>query len=540
MEKYLKSVTKQNTKKILEQMDEPIYKLDESLEIGIFCYVKNKNQNIPVLITNTKVINEKEYKTGIKVSINNVSKIIELTEKRYINNEYNLSIIEIKKKSCNDINFLELDDKLYEEESEMYYDKESIYVLHYNKNNNISVTYGIIYDINKSQIICSSNFKSYSNLNGFPIFNLTNNKLIGIYKNMSSYFIKGIFLKSLISNFIKEYNKKPNLIYISIDVGKEDINKDIYFLDNQEYEDKDGKKCYHDNLKELNEFNTKLFINEKEGKYSKYFIPKVEGQYNIKIQFNINLTNSSFMFAGCKTIKNISFINFNRKQITNMKYMFSNCENIKKINLFSFNTINVTDMSKLFYNCKRLKSLNLLSFNTKKVIDMNNMFYCCNNLENLNISSFNTKNVINMECLFYECFKLKFLDLSIFDTKNVTNMSWMFSYCENLTNVNLDSFNTKKVNNMSFMFYKCKNLKELNISSFDIKNVNNIESMFEQCESLKILNANSFDIKNVKNMKNLFFKCNNLITINCNIKKPIEIHMLFNGSSSGIKKNIIF
>ena len=70
-------------------------------------------------------------------------------------------------------------------------------------------------------------------------------------------------------------------------IEKDDINKDIYFLDNTV-----GKyliygkieEHYHDNLKELNEKNTELYINNIRYKYSKYFKPKEEGIYQIKLK----------------------------------------------------------------------------------------------------------------------------------------------------------------------------------------------------------------------------------------------------------------
>ena len=91
-----------------------------------------------------------------------------------------------------------------------------------------------------------------------------------------------------------------------------------------------------DNLKELNESNTKLFINDKERPFKKYFYPEYQGYYNINILFTINLTDCSYMFAGCKNIKKINLNSFNTKYITNMKYMFYKCEKLKNINLFSF------------------------------------------------------------------------------------------------------------------------------------------------------------------------------------------------------------
>ena len=40
-------------------------------------------------------------------------------------------------------------------------------------------------------------------------------------------------------------------------------------------------------MKELNESNTKVYINDKEIKYTKYFSPTKEGIHKIKIKFNI-------------------------------------------------------------------------------------------------------------------------------------------------------------------------------------------------------------------------------------------------------------
>ena len=49
-------------------------------------------------------------------------------------------------------------------------------------------------------------------------------------------------------------------------------------------------------LTELNDSNTKLFINNKECKFDKYFEPQKEGIYKIKIIFNFYMTNCNFMF----------------------------------------------------------------------------------------------------------------------------------------------------------------------------------------------------------------------------------------------------
>ena len=166
--------------------------------------------------------------------------------------------------------------------------------------------------------------------------------------------------------------KETNEIKISLIINEKDINKEIYFLDNYD-------SC-HDNLKELNELNTKIYIDndEKNHEYKKYFKPKEKKEYEIKLKFNINLTDCSYMCAGCKNIKKITFINFNTKNVTDMKYMFYKCENLKKIN-------------------------NILAFDTKNTKNIDYMFYCCHNLVNLDLSSFDLKNIRNTKSIFCNC-----------------------------------------------------------------------------------------------------------------------------------------
>ena len=101
----------------------------------------------------------------------------------------------------------------------------------------------------------------------------------------------------------KNINKYPNEIDIIIKVGKYDINNKIYFLDNFDAFDYNNKQNHFRNgLKELNDKNAELYINNIKYKYEKYFIPKEEGEYEIKLKFNINLTDCSYMFASCNTI----------------------------------------------------------------------------------------------------------------------------------------------------------------------------------------------------------------------------------------------
>ena len=322
MDDYPKAITKDRTKIIFNQMNDSFYKIqgkDKKFGIGFFSKIKIKQKVILVLMTSNKIMDEKfiENNVGFNVEINGEINLMKFGDKRfhYINKKYDLSIIEIKENKNFRINFLEIDESLYEKEPEMLYNKVSMYIIHHNIENEISVSYGIINYINKFEILCSCNIKSNGNIS--PIFNLYNNKLIGIYKNNSKYFIKGIFFKLIINEFRKLINinknafAKKNEIDIVIKIYNEDVKKDIYFLNNEykNYQDKDLVAKY--NIEDWNELNTELYINNQPFKYKKYFKPEKEGEYKIKLNFFINLTNCSHMFAGCENIVKLVFISFN-------------------------------------------------------------------------------------------------------------------------------------------------------------------------------------------------------------------------------------
>ena len=458
--KFIKS-SKESQKKILEQMDYTIYKIknkDEKIENCFFCYIKYKDKNIPIMVTTNEIINEKYLakNNDTKLIINSAEKIIEFGDIKYVNKEYGLSLIEIKENKNIKINILELDDNLYKNDSEILYIKELIYIFDCKKQNDISVSYNIIDDINKSQLYFCLDINSNSSCS--PIFNLSNNKLIGIYKSTSQYNNKGIFFKYIINEFIKSIKLK-NTLYNEIDilirVNKEHINKNIYFLNN-----------YFPLNSEYNELKTELYMDNHKCNYEKYFTPIKEGEYNIKLKFYSNLIDCGYMFSGCKNIIKINFSNFNSKTITYMKYMFHECENLEDINLFSFDTHNVTDMSYMFFGCKKLKYLDLTSFDTHNVTDMSYMFYCCGCLNNLDLSSFNTNNATNMKNMFYECKNIKSLNISSFDTKNVNDMSYMFFGCRSLTNLDLSFFNLENVSNVKGIFSGSEKLLSTNLFKF--------------------------------------------------------------------------
>ena len=107
--------------------------------------------------------------------------------------------------------YLELDDNILKNNEDIYYEKKSIYILHYLLENDICVPYGILNRISKYDIIhlCSTDNGS----SGSPILNLENNKVIGIHKEVSINFNfnKGTLLKYPLNCIIKKYNKNNNI-----------------------------------------------------------------------------------------------------------------------------------------------------------------------------------------------------------------------------------------------------------------------------------------------------------------------------------------
>ena len=216
-------------------------------------------------------------------------------------------------------------------------------------------------------------------------------------------------------------------------------NSKNYFLDNTERKDNLGlisEKIFNIYLKELNELNTKLFIDDNEYKYQKYFIPENKGIYSIKLKFNIQIKDCSHMFDNCSDIISIDLSCFDSSKVTNMSYMFHSCTSLSSINFNNFNTNLVTDMSHMFEDCG-LEKINLSSFNTSRVVDMSYMFSYLP-IKSIDLSAFNTINVKSMSYMFAHCDKLKYIDLSMLNTKNLINKTYMFIRCRGLEKIKVN------------------------------------------------------------------------------------------------------
>jgi V8-like Glu-specific endopeptidase len=198
-------------------MKNSICKIYKCNGTGFFCNIIFQNFEFKVLITNYHVIDKKyiEDNKMIKISLNDEKekKDIELNQRKiYFNDKYDITIIEIKNSDNINVNYLELDEKIFEDNSELYYENKSIYILHYPNQDKSSVSYGITKKIENGEInhLCSTQPGS----SGSPILDLNNNKVIGIHKG--SLKEKNINLGTLLRKPLEQFYKEMTIKTIDI------------------------------------------------------------------------------------------------------------------------------------------------------------------------------------------------------------------------------------------------------------------------------------------------------------------------------------
>jgi len=244
-EKYLEDypipITLDNTEIIISQMQKSICKIymdNGAKGTGFFCRVPypDKNHYINCLVTNNHVIDEPnlDKNKSIELSINNskIEKMIKIGNRRvYTNKLYDTTIIEIFEEKDDIKDFLDIDFDLNGEILKNQYTNKSIYILQYPKNEKVSVSYGIIKNIDLSNNydilhLCSTDIGS----SGSPIFNMLNNKIIGIHKGASNtkQFNKGTLLFFPLKEFLEflsELQQKQLINHLENSVSLSKIQK---------------------------------------------------------------------------------------------------------------------------------------------------------------------------------------------------------------------------------------------------------------------------------------------------------------------------
>ena len=325
-----------------------------------------------------------------------------------------------------------------------------IFILQFPKVNNLSFSFscGKIFSLKDNNIIHSASTDDGSS--GSPIIRRSEDNYIiglhyGVAKNNNKFKLATSF-DSILNNIKQQYYNEINCIYIPDEFENKikllhDYNLDLYYF--SENDKKEYLEVKNINRKIFEE-NMEIYINNKKIIFNYEYKIKDSKEIKVKFKFKKILTNTSYMFYNCDSLKIIDLSSFNTTNVNNMKIMFSECHSLQSIDLSSFNTTNVNNMSSMFFNCFSLESINLSSFNTTNVNNMSSMFFNCSSLESIDLSSFNTTNVNNMSNMFSNCCSLESIDLSSFNTTNVNNMSYMFSNCSlRKENIKINNKNDK-------------------------------------------------------------------------------------------------
>ena len=406
-----KTITLKSTEKIIEQMKNNVCKINLRNGIkatGFFCKILYNNNELPVLITNNHVINKEvlDKNETILIVINNEEKEIELNNRiKYTNKEYDITIIEIKEQKDKINNFLEIDDNIIQNKSNISYIKESIYVIQYEGDKKeVSVSYGIIQGIDEInnytfKHLCSTDKGS----SGAPILNISNNKVIGIHKQASYHNNRGTFLNYAIQDFIKqnnntnvlkEFNTKYNLKILDINITELDLGH--MFIGN------DGLEL----LSKINFKNlTKLYLDNNNISVIKIFEKEIFEQLEIlnlgsnnisdinileKVKFN-NLKGLYLDNNNIPDIKILEKVNFNQLEVLDLSY-----NKISDINILK--NVNFKNLKKLYLNHNNISDITILE---KLKFEQLEILYLYNNkISDINIlKKVNFKNYPNFKNL---------------------------------------------------------------------------------------------------------------------------------------------
>ena len=192
---------------------------------------------------------------------------------------------------------------------------------------------------------------------------------------------------------------------------------------------------------------------------------------------------------------------FSKYKVASTAYWFYDMGNLSKIEgLERLNTRNVTDMSYMFAGCKQLTSANVSDFLTSSVTDFSYMFSGCQALEKIDVSCFKTDNATTMQAMFNECSSIKELVVSGFSTLWVKNFSRMFQGCSNLTSLYLGNFITNNATSMQDMFSGCSHLKTIYArENWKMSHVTDGTKIFVGCTNLVGGVGTSYSESNVSN-----------------------------------------
>ena len=190
---------------------------------------------------------------------------------------------------------------------------------------------------------------------------LDNNKRKIIFNSILQNIKSKYIMQKIIGNMIEQkvleiirYNKKlQKKLNIDIKDYKEYYEKSPIEIEiipiNSEY-------CKFINIPEDEELYYHIYFNDNKEEIKRNYIDINDNVKYIKIIIDYQVQSLSGLFKECG-VKYIKFKKFYRDNITNMSYMFYKCSSLKELNLSKFNTNNVIDMNSIFFELTSLEEL---------------------------------------------------------------------------------------------------------------------------------------------------------------------------------------
>ena len=396
---------------LLEQMIKCICKIEGAKKgTGFFCKITYEDKLIPVIMTNYHIIDPDYYesKKNIIVSTRENRIVININENKILYsspiNEYDLIIIKLNESKNEQNQYLEIDNKIFSDNSEKAFEDESIYILHYPSGGKPSISFGYGFNqINNYEMKHLCNTENCSS--GSPILSLSSGKILGIHRGcirkkdgiLSNF---GTFLKfplnELNHNNINKDISKENIIINDINYNYNDL---IDFFTNNK------NKLNYDIVKPILNKIGNFIMNEEELFNSENDIQSFKLLESIQKALILNKLELENLNK-TKYVENL--LQFKENILKKIKNREINFEAIKKVFLANGRKIFKEKLSILFFNNNEIIDENLMVlkklfreiiFFNKFINDINRIFKTFyENQYNNNIDKLEKiKNIINLE-----------------------------------------------------------------------------------------------------------------------------------------------
>lgn len=220
------------------------------------------------------------------------------------------------------------------------------------------------------------------------------------------------------------------------------------------------------------------------------------------------ITNVSYTYRNCVSIKNIENLNF--QGISNFAGCFLGCTGLLINNDTNLNLgTTITTLSHSFFSCEKIQHILPFPSDMYYIKNMTNAYYWCTNLRNLGEKHFTSD---NFKGTFASCINLETGADKIYFTNSTTDLNYIFHHCSSLAD-NIDwDLPLNHQSHLGGCFCGCNNIEYINIHQSEYGCF--IDSGFcSSCGNLNIINFYpplGEDQEIYVNYDYLFYYCNNL------------------------------